>query len=80
MKTSLINKKIVQHLQSIADEGTFYMRKKSGGHPVCIASYGGEQRSFSLASSPNREYYNYMRSRVNRFIRTLPIQPTTFNL
>ena len=79
MKTSLINKKVVDYLQSIADEDTFHMRKNTG-HPVCGASYGGQQRSFSLCSSPSTNYPKWMTSKVKRFIRTLPIETNTFNL
>ena len=80
MKTSLVNKKIIHYLQSIADEGTFYMRKKTG-HPVCVASYGGQQRSFTLCQTPNSNYCRYMKARVNQFVRHLPINHTyTFSL
>ena len=73
MKTSLINKKIVQYLQTIADEGTFYMRKKKLGHSVCVASYGGHKAAFSLPNSPNSNYCRYMKTRVNQFVKDLPI-------
>ena len=73
MKSSSSNRKIISFLKSICDEDTFYMKKKVG-HPVCVAEYGGQKRIFTLSSSPNRDYPNYMKPAVNRFVRTLSIE------
>ena len=48
--------------------------KKKAGHPVCVAEYGGQKRIFTLSSSPNKDYPNYMKPAVNRFVRTLSIE------
>ena len=73
MKSSSSNRKIISFLKSICDEDTFYMKKKVG-HPVCVAEYGGQKRIFTLSSSPNRDYPNYMKPAVNRFVRNLSIE------
>ena len=81
MTPSQVNRKIQEFLRDLADEGTFRMRKKTGGHPVCVASYGGEQRSFSLCWTPNRNYQRYAVGNLNRFVRTLPLEdPPRFTL
>ena len=81
MTPSQVNRKIQEFLRDLADEGTFRMRKKTGGHPVCVASYGGEQRSFSLCWTPNRNYQKYAVGNLNRFVRTLPLEdPPRFTL
>ncbi len=41
MKTAQVNRRIQDFLRDLADDGTFRMRKKTG-HPVCVASYGGQ--------------------------------------
>ena len=48
--------------------------KKKAGHPVCVAEYGGQKRIFTLSSSPNKDYPNYMKPAVNRFVRNLSIE------
>jgi len=68
------NREIIKFLRSIADKGSFYMRKKTG-HPVCVATYGGVKKVLSLSNTPNRSYQRNMRSRMNQFIRSLPIKP-----
>tara|TARA_B100001250_G_scaffold141936_1_gene121441 strand:- start:259 stop:510 length:252 start_codon:yes stop_codon:yes gene_type:complete len=68
------NSKIIKFLISIADHGSFYMRKKTG-HPVCVARYRGEKRILSLSNTPNRSYQTHMRYRLNQFLRSLPIKP-----
>ena len=73
MNSRKINRKIISFLQTICDEDTFFMKKKAG-HPVCVAEYGGQKRIFTLSSSPNRDYPNYMKPAVNRFVRTLSIE------
>ena len=74
MKASIINRKIISYLQSISDKETFYIRENKG-HPVCIGKYGGIKRCFSLSASPNSNYPNYMKPRVNHFVRSLIINP-----
>ena len=68
MNKAQVNRRIQDFLRDLADEGTFRMRGK--GHPVCVASYGGEQRSFSLATSTNSNYQLYASRNVNRFVRS----------
>ena len=81
MNTAQVNCRIQDFLRDLADEGTFRMRKKTGGHPVCVASYGGEQRSFSLCWTPNRNYQRYAVGNLNRFVRSLPLDdPPRFSL
>ena len=75
MKTAQVNRKIMDFLRDLADEGTFRLRKKTG-HPVCVASYGGEQRSFTLCSSPGRNYQKYVIWNLNQFVRSLPFDET----
>ena len=80
MNTATVNRRIKDYLRDLADEGTFRMRKKKG-HPVCVASYGGEQRSFTLCWSPNRNYQRYAVGNLNRFVRSLPLDdPPRFSL
>ena len=73
-KTSICNRKIIKFLKSICDEGSFHMRKKTG-HPVCVATYGGEKRIFTLSNSPCTRYQKHMKPTVNRFVRSLSIKP-----
>ena len=75
MNTAQVNRKIMDFLRDLADEGTFRLRKKTG-HPVCVASYGGEQRSFTLCSSPGRNYQKYAIWNLNQFVRSLPFDET----
>ena len=80
MKSAQVNRRIQDFLRNLADEGTFRMRKKTG-HPVCVASYGGEQRSFTLCSSPGRNYQKYVIGNLNQFVRSLPFDdPPRFSL
>jgi hypothetical protein len=54
--------------------------RKNTGHPICIASYGGVERSFTLSTSPGKNYQRNIRASLNRFIRSLPIEnKPTFN-
>lgn len=56
------------------------MRKKTG-HPVCVASYGGEQRSFTLCWTSNSNYQRYVVWNLNQFVRSLPLDdPPRFSL
>ena len=81
MTPSQVNRKIQEFLRDLADEGTFRMRKKTGGHPVCVASYRGEQRSFSLCWTPNGNYQKYAVGNLNRFVRSLSLDdPPRFSL
>ena len=80
MNTATVNRRIKDYLRDLADEGTFRMRKKTG-HPVCVASYGGEQRSFTLCWTPNGNYQRYAVGNLNRFVRSLPFDdPPRFSL
>ena len=67
-----LNRNAIKFLKSICDEGSFYLRKKTG-HPVTVATYGGHERSFVLWGTPNAKYQNVLRYRLKRFIRSLPI-------
>ena len=80
MNTATVNRRIQDFLRDLADEGTFHMRKKTG-HPVCVASYGGEQRSFTLCWTPGRNYQKYAVWNLNQFVRSLPLDdPPRFSL
>ena len=80
MNTAQVNCRIQEFLRDLADEGTFRMRKKTGGHPVCVASYGGVERAFGLSSSPGGNYQKNIRASLNRFVRSLNIEnKPTFN-
>ena len=80
MNTAQVNRRIQDFLRDLADEGTFRMRKKTG-HPVCVASYGGEQRSFTLCWTPGRNYQKYAVWNLNQFVRSLPLDdPPRFSL
>ncbi len=68
-----VNIKIIKFLKSICDEGSFYMKKKTG-HPICVATYGGVKRIFTLSNTPCNRYREHMKPTVNRFIRSLPIK------
>ena len=79
MTPSNANRRICKFLRSLADEGTFRMRKKTG-HPICIASYGGVERAFGLSCTPGGNYQKNIRASLNRFVRSLPIEnKPTFN-
>ena len=73
MKTAQVNRRIKDFLRDLADEGTFRMRKKTG-HPVCIASYGGVERSYVLCLTPGRNYQKYAVWNLNQFVRSLPLE------
>ena len=47
------------------------MRKKTG-HPVCVASYGGQKRSFTFCLTPGSNYQKYVIGNLNQFVRSLP--------
>ena len=80
MNSAQVNRRIKDFLRDLADEGTFRMRKKTG-HPVCIASYSGHQRAFSLCLTPGSNYQTYAARNVNRFVRSLPLEnPPRFSL
>lgn len=80
MKSAQVNRTILFFLKGLADEGTFRMRKKTG-HPVCVASYGGQQRSFTLCWTPGGNYQRYVVGNLNQFIRSLPLEnPPRFSL
>ena len=73
MKTAQVNRRIKDFLRDLADDGTFRMRKKTG-HPVCIASYGGVERSYVLCFTPGRNYQKYAVWNLNQFVRSLPLE------
>tara|TARA_Y100000592_G_C5363844_1_gene264997 strand:+ start:278 stop:529 length:252 start_codon:yes stop_codon:yes gene_type:complete len=73
MKTAEVNRRIKDFLRDLADDGTFRMRKKTG-HPVCIASYGGVERSYVLCFTPGRNYQKYAVWNLNQFVRSLPLE------
>ena len=73
MKPAQVNRRITDFLRDLADEGTFRMRKKTG-HPVCVASYGGQQMSFTLCGTPGRNYQNYAVWNLNQFVSSLPLE------
>ena len=80
MKPAQVNRTIVSFLEGLADEGTFRMRKKTG-HPVCVASYGGQQRSFTLCWTPGGNYQRYVVGTLNKFVRSLPFEdPPRFSI
>ena len=73
MKTAQVNRRIKDFLRDLADDGTFRMRKKTG-HPVCVASYGGVERSYVLCFTPGRNYQKYAVWNLNQFVRSLPLE------
>jgi len=80
MKPAQVNRRIKHFLQDLAEPGSFHMRKKTG-HPVCVGSYGGQERAFVLCWTPGRNYQIYAVSKVNRFVRSLPLKdPPRFSL
>jgi hypothetical protein len=80
VNTAQVNRRIKDFLRDLADEDTFHMRKK-GGHPVCVASYGGEERIFVLCESPGSNYQMYAVGNLNQFVRSLPLEdPPRFSL
>ena len=81
MNSSQVNRRIKHFLSDLADPGTFHIRKKSGGHFVCIAAYGGLKRHFTLCWSPSSNYQVYAARNVNQFVRSLPLKnPERFSL
>ena len=80
MKPAQVNRRIQNFLRDLSDPGTFRMRKKTG-HPVCVASYGGQERSYVLCWTPGRNYQKYAVWNLNRFVRSLPLEdPPVFSL
>ena len=73
MKLAQVYRRIQDFLRDLADEGTFRMRKKTG-HPVCVASYGGQQRSFSLCWTPGGNYQKYAVWKLNQFVLSLSLE------
>ena len=80
MNPAQVNRRIKDFLRDLADEGTFRMRKKTG-HPVCVASYGGVERSYVLCFTPGRNYQKYAVWNLNQFVSSLPLEdPPRFSL
>ena len=80
MKPAQVNRRIQDFLRDLADEGTLHMRKKTG-HPVCVASYGGQKMSFTLCWTPGSNYQKYVVGNLNQFVRSLPLEdPPRFSL
>lgn len=73
MNSAQVNRRIQDFLRDLADDGTFLMRKKTG-HLVCVASYGGEQRSFTLCWTPGSNYQKYAVWNLNQFLSSLPLK------
>jgi len=73
MNSAQVNRRILDFLRDLADDGTFRMRKKTG-HPVCVASYGGQQRSYVLCWTPGRNYQRYAVWNLNQFVSSLPLE------
>ena len=81
MKTAQVNRRIQDYLRDLADEGTFHMRKKSGGHLLCVACFGGQKRHFTLCWTPGSNYQRYAVWNLNQFVRSLPLEdPPRFSL
>ena len=55
MKPVQVNRRIKDYLRDLADEGTFRMRKKSGGHLLCVACYGGAEETFHSLLDPREQ-------------------------
>ena len=80
MNSAQVNRRIKDYLRDLADDGTFRMRKKKG-HPVNVASYGGEQRSFTLCWFSGSNYQRYAVWNLNQFVSSLPLEnPPRFSL
>ena len=73
MNPAQVNRRIQDFLRDLADEGTVRMRKKAG-HPVGVASDGGQQRSYVLCWTPGRNYQKYAVWNLNQFVRSLPLE------
>ena len=74
MNKAQVNRRIQDFLRDLADEGTFRMRRRGKGHSVCVASYGGQQMSFTLCGTPGRNYQNYAVWNLNQFVSSLPLE------
>ena len=74
MKTAQVNRRIKDYLRDLADEGTFRMRKKKGGHLICVAYFRGEKRHFTLCWTPGSNYQKYAVWNLNQFVRSLPLK------
>ena len=73
MNSAQVNRRIQDFLRDLADDGTFRMRKKTG-HPVCVASYGGQERSYVLCGTPGRNYQRYAVWNLNQFVSSLLLE------
>lgn len=74
MNAAQVNRRIQCFLRDLADEGTFRMRKNSGGHLLCVACFGGQKRHFTLCWTPGRNYQIYAVRNLNHFVRSLPLE------
>ena len=66
------NRRIVKFLRELADEGK--VEVETHKHPKVIGVFGGQKRTFSLSSTPSSNYQRSIRCRLNRFVRSLPIE------
>ena len=73
MKTKAVNRKVIALLREISDDKQVWTIQKS--HIKVVGNYGGQERSFTLCSSPtNRNYLKSIRSSLKRFLQSLNIQ------
>ena len=68
-----INKRIIKVLRSNTDDG--YVTTIQNKHIKVIGTYGGVMRSFLLSLSPSREYEKYIRTALNRFLKSVGRNP-----
>ena len=81
MNKAQVNRRIHNFLRDLADEGTFHIRKKTGGHLLCVGCFGGQRRHFTLCWTPGRNYQKYAVWNLNQFVRSLPLEdPPRFSL
>ena len=66
------NRRIVKFLRELADDKKVFLETTK--HPKVIGVFGGQKRFFCLASSPSSNYQRSIRCRLNRFVRSLPIE------
>ena len=69
-----INRKVITLLTQLSDNRELDIQQNK--HIKVTGSFGGEKRTFTLASSPNGCYEKHMRSAVKRFITSLNIKTT----
>lgn len=65
------NRRIIKFLRDLADSGSVQITQNR--HLLVSATYGGQKRTFGLSCSPSSNYQRTIRCRLNRFVRSLPI-------